>query len=61
MTLIVFQIYSNMNIAIVIKWKLNRLIKNEWIGMDDILMEPVDGFTSKLNASFFCNEMNSNN
>jgi len=56
-----FQIHNNINFAIVIKWKLSRLIKNEWIGMDGMFIEPVNQFSSKITADFLCYEMNNSN
>ncbi len=56
-----FFAYDNLNHPILIKWTLYRFIKNEWVGMDGMLMEPIEEFSKELSANFFSNEMNSKN
>jgi len=44
-----------------IKWKLNRFMRNEWIGLDGLLFKPTDKLTTQITSVFLQDEMNLRN
>jgi len=54
-------IHENMNIRMTIKWTLFRFIKEEWSGMDGMLIEPAKAFSITLTDSFFRDQLNTGN
>ncbi|MFP2994261.1 hypothetical protein ABN763_00030 [Spongiivirga sp. MCCC 1A20706] len=47
-----------MNSRMRVKWTLFRFIKEEWNGMDGMLIEPTKAFSATLTDSFFRDQLN---
>ncbi len=54
-------IHENMNVRMTVKWTLFRFLKEEWSGMDGMLLEPAKAFSTTLTDSFFRDQLNMGN
>lgn len=54
-------IHENMSVKVIVKWTLFKFIKEEWSGMDGMLIEPSKAFSTTLTDSFFRDQLNTGN